>query len=538
MVERHVANVNVVSSSLITRSFVYRGLLYRSNQMTEEQEKTASNNTISVADAGPCRKKVSIEIPEETIKKATDEQYQTLQKDALVPGFRKGRAPRKLLEKRFGKDTTEQIKLKLLANASETAIKDQKIDYLREPEIDYKKVELPAAGPMKFEFEVEVRPEFDLPPLEGIELTKTKARVSESDVDKEIEQIQKWAGLWTPKDGKIENGDQLVADVIIKTEDDQQEEKIENTQVFVRENGFAGPVLVKDLDKLLIGSKTGDTKETTVDIPKTYYVEKYRGKNVQVKITIKDVKWLKPAELGPELFKRFEASNVSELRQRVQESLTGKLEQQARQEMNTQLYKYLLEKTNFDLPLDIVAEQANAVLQRQYLNLLRMGLAKEQIIEKLEDLKAASDQQAKEELKIFFVINKISEKFAIETSEEEINGYIAQMALSQNQRPEHLRQTMERSGQLSQLSLQIREDKCLAKLLETAKITEVEQKPAAEKKPAKETKKVETKPPKKEVKETKEAAPKKPAGKTAAQKSDKDKKETKPKTAAKKKAGK
>jgi trigger factor len=490
--------------------------------MTEEQEKTASNNTISVADAGPCRKKVSIEIPEETIKKATDEQYQTLQKDALVPGFRKGRAPRKLLEKRFGKDTTEQIKLKLLANASETAIKDQKIDYLREPEIDYKKVELPA----------------DLPPLEGIELTKTKARVSESDVDKEIEQIQKWAGLWTPKDGKIENGDQLVADVIIKTEDDQQEEKIENTQVFVRENGFAGPVLVKDLDKLLIGSKTGDTKETTVDIPKTYYVEKYRGKNVQVKITIKDVKWLKPAELGPELFKRFEASNVSELRQRVQESLTGKLEQQARQEMNTQLYKYLLEKTNFDLPLDIVAEQANAVLQRQYLNLLRMGLAKEQIIEKLEDLKAASDQQAKEELKIFFVINKISEKFAIETSEEEINGYIAQMALSQNQRPEHLRQTMERSGQLSQLSLQIREDKCLAKLLETAKITEVEQKPAAEKKPAKETKKVETKPPKKEVKETKEAAPKKPAGKTAAQKSDKDKKETKPKTAAKKKAGK
>jgi trigger factor len=501
--------------------------------MTEEQQKPAVSNTVSIADAGPCRKKVEVEIPEESIKKATDDQYQTLQRDAIVPGFRKGRAPRRLLEKRFGKDTTEQIKLKLIADASEAALKDQKINYLREPDIDYKKVELPAAGPMKFEFEVEVRPEFDLPPLEGIEITKTRTQITDADIDSEIEQLQKWAGLWTPKEGKVENDDQLIADIVIKTEDDQQEEKIENSQIFVRENGFAGPVLVKDLDKLLIGAKTGDTKETTVDIPKTYYVEKYRGKKVNVKIAIKDIKWLKPAELGVELFKRLQVSNESELRQRMQDSLDRKLEQKSRQEMNGQLYKYLLEKTSFDLPLDIVAEQSNAVLQRQYVNLLRMGLAKEQIAERLDELKAASDQQAKEELKIFFIINKIAEKLGIETTQEEINGYIAQIATSRGQRPEHLRQTMERDGSLAQLTLQIREDKCLAKLLESAKITEVEQKPVSEKKPDKETKKGEAKPPKKEVKA---AASKKPAAKTTPQKT--DKKGTKVRAATKKKAGK
>jgi len=79
----------------------------------EEEQSTALKNTVTIEEAGPCKKKVSIEIPEEKIKNVTDEQYNTLRKEALVPGFRKGRAPRRLLEKRFGKDTTEQIKMKL-----------------------------------------------------------------------------------------------------------------------------------------------------------------------------------------------------------------------------------------------------------------------------------------------------------------------------------------------------------------------------------------------------------------------------------------
>ncbi len=532
-VERHVANVNVVSSNLITRFFIYKGLLYRSNCMTEEQQNLALSNTVSVSDAGTCRKKVAVEIPEETIKKAIDKQYQTLQRDAIVPGFRKGRAPRRLLEKRFGKETSEQIKLKLLADASEAALKNEKIDYLREPDIDFEKIELPASGPMKFEFDVEVRPEFDLPPLEGIEITKTKTAVTEGQIDGEIEQLRKWAGMWVPRDGCIENGDQVIADVVVKTEDAEQREKSDNCEIFVRQNGFAGPVLVKDLDKLLVGSKTGDTKEIAVDIPKTYYVEKYRGKKVDVKITVKDIKWLKPAELGEELFKRLQVSNKSELQEKVHASLQRRLDQQTKEEMTGQVYKHLLEKTSFDLPLDIVAEQSKVILQRQYINLLRMGLVKEQVEERLEVLKAASEQQAKEEIKTIFIMNKIAEKLGIETSEEEINGLIAELAIGQGQRPERLRQTMEKDGSLIQLKLQVRDDKCLSKLLESAKITEVEPKPVSEKKPPKETKKTDARPAKKTVKEPLEKKTK--AAKKSSEKT--DKKETKAKTTTKKKTG-
>jgi len=152
------------------------------------QLRTAKN-TVSVEEIGPCKKKVTVEIPEETIKEMADEQYQELRRDAILPGFRKGRAPRRLLEKRFGKETKENIKLKLLAEASEAAMKAQKLDVLTDPEVDFEHIELPETGSMKFTFEIEVRPEFELPAMEGIAVTKPKLEVTEEQIDHEIEQL-------------------------------------------------------------------------------------------------------------------------------------------------------------------------------------------------------------------------------------------------------------------------------------------------------------------------------------------------------------
>jgi FKBP-type peptidyl-prolyl cis-trans isomerase (trigger factor) len=102
------------------------------------------------------------------------------------------------------------------------------------------------------------------------------------------------------------------------------------------------------------------------------------------------------------------------------------------------------------------------------------GLSREQIEEQMEQLRAGSEQQAKEQLKTFFIMAKIAEKFEIDVSEEEINGYIAQLAVQRGQRPEKMREEMVRDGSLAQFKLQVREDKCVAKLLESAKITEIE----------------------------------------------------------------
>ena len=188
---------------------------------TTETETKIKENKVKITDAGPCKKKISVEIPPEKISKALDEQYEDLRKNALVPGFRKGRAPRRLLEKRFGKESTLQVKLKLLMDASEAAMKDNNVEAIGEPDIDHEKVELPEKGPMKFEFEIETRPDFKLPELEGIEVEKPKLEVTDEQVQQDIMELQKRMGTWKPKDGKIaldvERGRQYCANRFIQS---------------------------------------------------------------------------------------------------------------------------------------------------------------------------------------------------------------------------------------------------------------------------------------------------------------------------------
>jgi trigger factor len=471
-------------------------ILQKDSKMGTQEESPELKDTVTIEDAGPCKKKITIEIAQEKITKAADKQYRELGKEALVPGFRKGRAPRRLLEKRFGKETTEQIKLTLLSDASKAAIEDNKLQTIGEPDIDIENIELPAEGALKFDFEVEVRPEFDLPELEGIPVTRTKLEVTDEQIDREIEQMQRWSGVWTPREeGSVELDDQIIADAVFRIEGIEEEKKADNIEIYVRQNGFVGEIPVEKLDELLVGAKTGETRELDADVPKTFFREEYRGKKVNILITIKDIKWLKPAEIDENFLKRYGVEDEDELREKIHDTLHNRLEAQGRTEMTEQIYDYLLSKTDFELPLNIVAEQASSVLQRQYTNLLLRGLSREQIGEQMEQLQASSEQQAQQQLKTFFIMDKVADKLDIDVSEEEINGHIAQLAMQRGQRPERMREDMERNGSLAQFTLEVRQNKCIEKLLETAVITEKKPEKAKKaKKPAKKPAKKSEKP--------------------------------------------
>ncbi len=477
----------------------------------EQETPRTAKNTVTVEDAGPCKKKVSIEVPEESIKEAIDEQYKELGREAVLPGFRKGRAPRRLLEKRFGKETNEQIKLKLLAEASEAAIKDKELDILGDPDIDFEKIELPATGPMKFVFEAEVRPEFELPNLEKIPVKREKLTVTDEQIDREVDQLRRYAGVWAPREeGTVEADDQIIADVLLKPELTEEEKakqaeaaekagrgeepeegqvleaetKLDNAEIFIRSQGFVGAIPVEKLDEWLVGAKVGDTRTTTVEVPKTYFREEYRGRKVEVEVTIKEVKYLKPAEINEQFLSRYGVESEADLRELIQDNLQQRQEARVREDMSEQIYQHLLRNTDFDLPLDIVARQAGTILQRQYINLLQRGLSRQQVEEQMEQLRAGSEEQAKEQLKTFFIMDKVADKLEIEVTEEEINGHIAQIAIQRGQRPEKMKEQMERDGSLAQFRMDVRQNKCINKLLETADITEQEAQ-ATEAKPKK-----------------------------------------------------
>ena len=450
----------------------------KAEQEQASQQAEAKIN-VTIEDTGPCKKKITVEIPESKIKGSLGKKYDELRREAVVPGFRRGRAPLRLLEKRFGTDITNQAKLELMIDASQEAIKENKLDVLGDPHIDHEKVEVPASGPMKFDFEVEVRPEFELPPLEGLEIEKPVIEVTDAKVEEEIEALCKRAGIWVPKDSPVAADDQVIADVMLKVEGAADHEKKDNIEVYVRKTGFVGGVPVEDLDKLLVKAKVGDEKKTTVDVPATFFNEQYRGKKVGVEITVREVKYLKPAELNDEFLKRFGLESVEKLKDNVRQNLTAQSEQQTRSAMSDQVYHYLQEKIDFDLPADVVASQSASILQRQYASLLMRGIPKEQVEQQMERLRAGSEEKAVEQLKLFFIMDKIAEKFEISVTDEEINGHIAQIAAYRGRRPEKMRDEMMRDGSLAQFTLQVREQKCVEKILEKAKITDVAAEKAA-----------------------------------------------------------
>lgn len=391
---------------------------------------------------------------------------------------------------------------------------------------------------MKFEFEVEVRPEFDLPELEGIDVEKPAIEVTDDRIEEELAGLQKRAGIWAPKEGGAAVGDQVIADVILVTEGSADHDQRENIEISVRENGFVAGIPVEGLDKLLKGVKHGDTKKTTVEISATYFNEELRGKKVDVTIEVKEVKQMEPAELNEEFFKRFNVADADELKDGLRDQIAQQAERQARNAMSEQIYTYLRDNTKLELPESIVAEQAVSILQRQYTNMLMQGMAKEQIDEQMDQLRASSDEQATEQLKQYFIMDKIADKFEVEVTEEEINGHIAYVAASRGRRPEKMREELARDGSLTQFAMQVREEKCIEKILEKANIKEVEAAKAATAK--KKTAKKKTTKKKEADKDAKPAAKKtttkkkttgdaKPAAKKTAKKKTAKKKATKKK---------
>jgi trigger factor len=370
-----------------------------------------------------------------------------------------------------------------VAEASDAAIKDNELNIFGEPDVDHEAVELPAEGPMKFEFEVEVWPEFDLPNLDGIPVNKAKLEVTDAQVTEELDQLRKYSGVWAPREeaAACEVDDRLLADVSIKLEDVDEPEKLDNTDISVRANGYIGSIPVEKLDEELTGVKAGESKLISVEVPKTYFNEDYRGKKADISIEVKEVKWLKPTEIDATFLERFGAETEEDLHESIQSMLDSRLETQARSEMAEQIYAYLLANTSFDLPLAVVADQASTVLQRQSVRMMQQGLSREKMEAEMANLRASSEDQAKDQLKTFFVVDKVCDKLEIQVTDEEVNGQVAQLAIQRGQRPERLKEQMARDGSLGQFRLEIRQNKCVEKLLESAAITEVDAKEAPKK---------------------------------------------------------
>ncbi len=470
---------------------------------TETQEKF--NCQVNVADSGPWKKKITVDIPREEIDKEMNKQYGDLVHSAEIPGFRKGHAPRKLIEKRYGQDVTSQVKLQLMTKAFKQIDEEQDFEILGDPDFDPEKIELPESGDFHFDYEVEVKPKFELPALEGIQIEKKIYEINEERVNDALEEFLRRNGeLVEINDEAAQEGDVLRADITMTVEGIDQPETFPDHPLRVAESGIHG-VWIEEMAAVLEGVKAGETRTCSATVPDTHAKEEYRGKKAQFSIRVNILKRLIPAEVNEEFLAKVGLESEEELKKAIESSLENQTEREVRNSMKQQVSDYLNKNVNFDLPTGVATKHANQFLVRRYYELLNQGISSEIIEENIEKLRSASSEQAAQNLKMEFIMDAVADKLEIEVSEGEINAAIAQMAAVNRRRPESLKNEMQKEGRLDNIRSYIRDEKAIDKILEMAQVVDApveEEKKPKKKTPKTAAKKTEKKTPKKEVKRT------------------------------------
>lgn len=438
-------------------------------------------NKVEISDAGPSLKKLRIEIPAETVDEKLGESLETLSVEAVLPGFRKGRAPRKLIERRFGQDVKKETKQQLVADALSKAVEEHKLKVVGDPiSQNFAEVEVEEGKPLTVEVEVEVLPEFEMPPLEGIKIRKPLVDVTEKMVNDELMKIQINEGELQEREAP-EAGDYLTGHGVMVDAKGTEFYNIEGAVVRVPEKGGDGSgmilgVVVADFAKQLGLPKPGETATIKVKGPESHEVEGIRGADLTITFKVTRVDRIIPASIQ-EVVERAGFDSEESLRGAVRERLEARVRVQQDAVLRQQVAKHLLLKTKMDLPRRLTSQQAARNLERHRLELMYRGVDPTKIEENMARLRSASIDMAWRELKLFFILSRIAEDKDIKVDDAEINGRIAQMAFERNMRPDKLRQELIQRRQIGLIFQQIREHKALDAIVAKA---EVEELPAEE----------------------------------------------------------
>jgi len=482
----------------------------------EEPKDNLPENQVSVEEIGTLKKKVTVTIPRERIDAKRDEMFGELSGSAQVPGFRVGRAPRRLIEKRFGKEVAEDVRNALIGESLGQALEKSEIKTIGEPDIDLDKIKLPDTGDMEFSFETEVAPEFDLPEQKGIEVTKPKAEITDEHVSQQIDQWRQRQATFEATDQAAQADDAVTAGAKIQVEGIAEPVDRPGLSLRVAPGQIEGIPLL-ELGKELTGKSAGQVAKFEVKVNEAHPNEQWRGKKATIEVAIGQVrKQILPA-VDDELAKKAGFESLDELRDLLRSRAEAQLAGETKRVLQTQIEQYLLDNTEFDLPEAMTQRHTERLLQRRYVKLLEQGIPKQQIDQRLTELQAAAGEQAKRDLKLRFILEKVAEERKVEVTGDELNSRVAEIASLYNRRPERLRQELAADGTLQQLQASMVEEKSIEALLEDAKITEAKDKqPKAKKKASK-----------KAGKKTSKKAAKKSAKKTTKKPEDKTKKAVK-----------
>ncbi len=440
---------------------------------------------VRIEDVGPARKKLIITVPEERVQQKWSESFEHLENEAQVPGFRKGRAPRRLLEKRFGTAVKQEVRGQILSEAYQQAIEENELVVIGEPDLgDVEKIELPEEGPLTFEVEIEVVPDFELPDYEGIPVTRPALAVTDADVETELERLAMQFGQQRAlTEGTVSEGDYVQLDLRILEGENAGDDAplIEHLPQATAQvhgeaaeyRGHVAGIVVEDLGRQLADRAIGDELRISMTGPSMHENERIKGQPITLAMRVDKAHRVEPADLEG-LAPLLGVNSREEMAERIREMLQQRREQEQTNEMSRQICDYLLEHVEMDLPEGFSSRQISRVLDRRRTELAMNGVPEQEIEQRIAEMRDETEEASRREMKQFFILARIAEQLELDVSEGEVNSQIAMMARQQNRRPERLRSELAQSGQIEQIFMRIRDQKVLDALLDKASITDAE----------------------------------------------------------------
>lgn len=389
------------------------------------------------------KKRLKIEIPANIVEEEIQKALKEIQKKAKIPGFRPGKAPISIIEKKFGKEAEADVLEKLVSESYQEAVKESKIKPLLPPmaedAIDIKRKE-----PLSFELIVEVRPDIEDLKYDNIEVEEISTEVKEEEIEEVLQRLSKERGTYEPTEEPAISEDLVVIDY---TTDIGKEAKD-----YIYKLG-AGP-FPEDFSKALEGRKKDETFSVTIDFPEDSIAD-FAGKKVNFEITIKEVKRRQNIPLE-ELHKEFGFEDMDSLKKYIRQSLENTKKDQALEKQKFDILKKLLETYDFELPEGLVEIEMKRITEEYE----SMGLDVTQHMDKISE-------RAQRNVKAYILLDLIGEKEGVTVSEEELKQEILDIARRYSITPQGVVQYyMSRDGSLEALKNRVFERKVFDILLQ------------------------------------------------------------------------
>lgn len=415
-----------------------------------------------------CRRELELEIPAEEVSKKMESVAKEFARLAMIPGFRKGKAPVSLIRRRFAEDIKGEVLHTLVPEHVEKALAEQKLSPVTQPKVD--KLDFNEGQPVKFRAVFEVMPEFELGSYKGLELEMPTMDITDEDIAKALEEMRERAAAFAPVEGRaIQDGDFAQVKLVGTPEGGGDPLKADSVLCHIGAEETMEP-----FNTNLKGANVGDHKNFDAEYPADYPDPKLAGKKFQYAVEVLGIKTKKLPELNDDFAKDVsDAKTLEELKTKVREGLEHQRDHKRKELLNERVLAELVKKHDFPVPESLVEHQMDVRLERVVRSLAAQGVDPRAVNVDWVTLRRRQEDRARDDVKAELIIDRIATAESIDVTEEDLTRELEYAASHSNESAEALRARLTKQGTLDRMKAKLRSDKTLEWLEQNAKIKTV-----------------------------------------------------------------